>query len=250
MKTKKIRLSVVAPMYNEMDNLKAGALEEMYNFLKKQKYTWELLIVDDESTDDSLKFAKKFAKGKKRIKVLAEPHRGKGGTVIAGMLGASGEIVLFTDMDQATPIKEIKKLLPKFDEGYDVVIGSRAGREGAPLIRKVMAHGFMATRTILLRLPYRDTQCGFKAFKKEAARDIFSKMKVFEDKKVEGAAVTAGFDLEFLYIARKLGMKVAEVPVGWRHVGTERVSAVRDSIQAIMDMLRLRVNALKGMYKF
>lgn len=236
-------------MYNEMDNLNEDVLKEMYEFLKKQKYKWELLIVDDESTDDSLNFAKKFAKGKSGVKVLAEPHRGKGGTVIAGMLGARGEIVLFTDMDQATPLKEIKKLLPEFGKGYDVVIGSRAGRKGAPLVRKIMAHGFMVVRTVILRLPYRDTQCGFKAFERGAAQKIFKKMKVFEDKKVEGAAVTAGFDLEFLYIARKMGMKVVEVPVDWRHKGTERVSAIRDSIQAIMDMLRVRMNAIQGRYK-
>ena len=133
---------------------------------------------------------------------MEEPHRGKGGTVIAGMLAAKGEVSIFTDMDQATPINQLNKILPKVEKGYDVVIGSRAGREGAPLFRKLMAYGFAILRTLVLRLPFKDTQCGFKAFKENAAKKIFSRMKLFDDnKRSEKAGVTAGFDLELLYIA-------------------------------------------------
>ena len=243
-------VSIVIPAYNEKGNIKKGALKAVNDYLVKKKFSWEVLIVDDASEDETVKLAEAFAKKHSGFKVLKEPHRGKGGTVIAGVLAAKGKIVLFTDMDQATPINQIDKLIPKFKEGYDVVIGSRAGRKGAPILRKAMASGFTLLRIIILRLPYKDTQCGFKAIKKDAAKKIFKRMKVFNEKaKAEGAAVTAGFDLELLYIARKLKLKVAEVPVVWHHKGTERVSAVKDSWQGLRDMTQVRINALLGKYK-
>lgn len=243
-------ISIVIPAYNEGGNIKGGALRAVNDFLVKKKFSWEVLIVDDASKDETVKLAEAFAKKHSGFRVLKEPHRGKGGTVIAGVLAAKGGIVLFTDMDQATPINQIDKLIPKFKEGYDVVIGSRVGRKGAPILRKVMASGFTLLRIIILRLPYKDTQCGFKAIKKDAAKKIFKRMKVFSEKaKVEGAAVTAGFDLELLYIARKLNLKVAEVPVVWHHKGTERVSAIKDSWQGLRDMILVRTNALLGKYK-
>lgn len=243
-------LSVVIPAYNEEQNVQSGVLDQVNDYLIKQDYSWEVLVVDDGSKDKTAELAKEYAKKHKGFVVHEEPHRGKAGTVIAGMLHAKGEIVLFTDMDQATPISEIEKFLPRFKEGKDIVIGSRSGREGAPLIRKLMAFGFSVLRTIILRLPYKDTQCGFKAFTNEAAQQIFKRMKIFSDKKrVEGAAVNAGFDLEVLYIARKLGLKVAEVPVEWHHQGTVRVNPVKDSIAGLRDMLQVRVNALQGKYR-
>lgn len=245
----KIYLSVVIPAYNEEGNIKDGALKTVNDCLLKKKYSWEVLIVDDASTDGTVELAEAFAKKHSGYRILKEPHRGKGGTVIAGVLAAKGEIVLFADMDQATPINQIEKLLPKFREGYDVVIGSRAGRKGAPILRKIMATGFVVLRTIILGLPYKDTQCGFKALKNDVARKVFKRMKIFSEKKAKGAAVTAGFDLELLYIARKLRLKVAEVPVVWHHKGTERVSAIKDSWQGLRDMMQVRINALLGKYK-
>jgi glycosyltransferase involved in cell wall biosynthesis len=246
----KIYLSVVIPAYNEEENIKLGVLDSVWKYLSKQKYSWEVLIVDDGSTDETANLVSQFTKKHPGFNLLKEPHRGKGGTVIAGMLAARGEIVVFTDMDQATPIDQLVKVLPKFKESYDLVIGSRAGRKGAPLLRKMMAYGFALLRTIILRLPYKDTQCGFKAFKKSAAKKIFKKMKVFnERKKSNQAGVTAGFDLELLYLARKLGLKVAEVPVVWRHKGTERVNPLRDSWEGFRDLMKVRVNALLGKYR-
>ena len=245
----KYYLSVVIPAYNEEKNIQEGVLDEVRSYLSKQKYSWEILIVDDKSSDQTADLAEKYSRKHKGFRVLKEPHRGKGGTVIAGVLAAEGEIILFTDMDQATPIDQVGKILPSFEEGYDGVIGSREGRKGAPLTRKAMAVGFAILRNIILGLPYKDTQCGFKAFKKEAARNIFKKMKVFSDSKKEGSAVTAGFDLELLYLARKLDYKVAEVPIVWRHKGTERVNAVKDSIDGLKDLIKVRINALSGKYK-
>lgn len=246
----KPKLSVVIPAYNEEINLKRGVLGSVKDYLEKQKYSWEVLVVDDGSTDDTRKIVSKFAKKNNGFRLLKEPHRGKGGTVIAGMLAANGKVVLFTDMDQATPIDQLEKLLPKFDQGFDVAIGSRRGREGAPLVRKAMAAGFSFLRNLILRLPYKDTQCGFKAFTKQAAQQIFKKMKVFnEDMKAQGAAVTAGFDLEALYIARKLGLKVAEVPVEWWEYGERKeVSPIKDSWEGLRDLIKVRINALQGKY--
>lgn len=244
------KLSVIIPAYNEEETIKNGSLQEVWSFLNKQKYNWEVIIVDDASTDKTLALARTFAAKHNHISVLAEPHRGKGGTVIAGMLKSEGDIILFADMDQATPIDQIEKFIPKFNQGYDIAIGSRAGREGAPLMRRAMASGFAFLRNMILRLPYRDTQCGFKAFKNGVARKIFSRMKVVNEKTVaSGAAVTAGFDLEILYLARKLGFKVAEVPVSWEHKKTERINPVKDSYEGLRDLLKVRFNALMGKYK-
>ncbi len=246
----KIHLSVVIPAYNEGENIKRGVLHSVNEYLKKQDYSWEVIIVDDGSTDNTVKKVEEFIKTRKEFRLLEESHRGKGGTVITGILASKGEYVIFSDMDQATPIDQVKKVLNKFEEGYDVVIGSRTGRKGAPLIRKVMAFGFSVLRNIVLRLPYRDTQCGFKAFKREAARKIFGKLKVFKDsEKTTGASVSAGFDLEVLYIARKLKLKVTDVPVLWHHMEGTKVNPIKDSWEGLRDLIKVRINALMGKYK-
>lgn len=244
------KLSVVIPVYNEEKTIKNGSLDDVWNYLSKQKYSWEIIVVDDASTDKTLFFSQTFAKNHRKTVVLAEPHRGKGGSVIAGMLKTTGDIVVFTDMDQATPMKEFEKFVPKLEEGYDIVIGSRSGRKGAPLVRKLMAYGFIILRAIILRLPYKDTQCGFKAFKKEAAKEIFNRMRVVNEKILKGgASVSAGFDLEVLYIAGKLGYRVAEVPVEWYHKETERINPIKDSWEGLRDLLKVRLNAISGKYR-
>lgn len=244
------KLSIVIPAYNEEKNIQNGCLEQVFNFLREQEYPWEVLLVDDGSDDKTLGLLKEFSQKHQSFKVMAEPHRGKGGTVIAGMLKAEGDIILFTDLDQATPISEINRLLPKFDKGFDIVIGIRKGRKGAPIIRKLMAYGFAFLRYLVLRLPFKDTQCGFKAFKKEAAKKIFGKMKVFSDKKARaGSHVTAGFDLEVLYIARKQKLKVAQVEVNWEHKETERIDPIKDSLEGLKDLITVRINAFLGRYK-
>ncbi len=247
--SKNTKLSVVIPAYNETNNLKFGVLDEVYNYLKGQGYTYEVLIVDDGSTDQTPGIVKELIKNKSGFKSIENQHGGKAITVMSGMLEASGEIAVFTDMDQATPLKEIEKFFPKFEEGYDIVIGSRAGRKGAPLVRKLLAWGFATLRNLILNLPFSDTQCGFKAFKKDAIQKVLPELlEQWRNMSSSGAAVNAGFDVETLYLAKKKGLKIAEVSVDWHHVGSERVQAIKDSVDAIKDMLRIRINDLQGKY--
>lgn len=247
----KPHLSVVIPCYNEAVNLQKGVLYKVADFFKSQKYQWEVIIVDDGSTDESAVLVEKFIKNHKLpFSLIKNPHRGKAATVIAGMLKAEGEYILFTDMDQATPIEEIDKLLPYLKD-YDIVIGSRSSqRRGAPLTRLLMARGFMFLRNLILGIKITDTQCGFKAFKGEAARKLIPQLKVHssEARVASGSIVTAGFDVELLFLAKKMGYQIKEVPVEWRYVETRRVGMFKDSWQAIKDMIAIRLNSLRGLY--
>lgn len=244
-----IKLSVIIPAYNEAKNLGSGALDEVSSYLKNQDYTYEVLIIDDGSTDDTAKLVEEKIKDKKWFKLIKNPHGGKAITVMTGLLESAGEVAVFTDMDQATPINQIEKFLPKFEEGFDIVIGTRQGRKGAPLVRKVMAWGYSTLRGIVLGLPFADTQCGFKAFNHESIGSIIPDvLEEWKKMRSSGAAVNAGFDVEILFSARKKGFKIAEVLVDWRHVGTERVQAINDSMEALKDMLRIKINDFQGKY--
>ena len=250
-----MKLSVVIPAYNESRNLKKGVLEGVENYLEEKKGDYEVVIVDDGSTDETREIIKKLISKNNKFKLIENSHGGKAMAVMSGMLASVGEVVLFTDMDQATPIKEWDKFSPKFSakggpaSGWDIVIGSRQGREGAPLMRKLAAWGFSVLRGIILSLPLSDTQCGFKAFNRKSIEKIIPKIKdEWGVVHFKGGAVNAGFDVELLYLAKKYGFKIAEVPVEWNYVDTERVQIVKDAAAAIYDMIRIRVNDLKGKY--
>ncbi|MBL7159427.1 glycosyltransferase, partial [Candidatus Microgenomates bacterium] len=239
------------PCYNEEENLKRGVLEKVGKFLKSKDYLWEVIIVDDGSEDNSREIIKKFLKTNSRFTLIENPHQGKGATVIAGILESKGKYVLFTDLDQATPISEIDDFLPWFKKGFDIVIGSRKEkRKGAPFFRLLMARGFSVLRNLILGLKgISDSQCGFKAFKNEVAQDLFKRLKVHgKGKKVQGAMVTAGFDIETLLLAQKRGYKVKEIPVQWQYVETRRVNPLKDSWQGFLDLIQIKINELKGMY--
>lgn len=244
-----LKLSVVIPAFNESVNIQRGSLDEVETYLAKQKYYYEVLIIDDGSTDETVSLIERKIKNKKDFKLIRNPHGGKAIAVMSGLLEAKGQIVLFTDMDQATPLQEVEKFWKKFDEGFDIVIGSRQGRKGAPMLRKIAAYCFANIRNIILGLPYIDTQCGFKAFTNQAVQEIFPTLSTYWKKiKESGAAVNAGFDVEMLFLAKKKNLKIAEVVVDWHHVGTERVQIIKDSIEAIKDVLRIRLNDWTGKY--
>ncbi len=242
-----MKLSVVIPAYNESANLKKGVLSGIERYLDKPGASYEVLVVDDGSTDDSVDLIKKF-QGRK-FRLIQNLHGGKAKAVLTGMMEAQGEIILFTDMDQATPIDQIEKFLPKFNQSFDIVIGSRSGRKGAPFIRKLSAWGFSVLRRVILGLPFKDTQCGFKAFNKASVNKILPKINnEWGVVHFKGGAVNAGFDVELLYLAKKYGFRIAEVPVDWNYVDTERVQIVKDAMAAIYDMIRIRWNDLTGKY--
>ncbi len=244
-----MKLSVIIPAYNEMQNLKKGVLDEVENYLKGVGFEFEVLIVDDGSTDQTVKEVERQIKVKDGFKLIKNKHGGKALTVMTGLLKAEGEVALFTDMDQATPLDQVEKFFPEFEKGNDIVIGSRHGREGAPILRKLTAWGFATLRNLILGLPFVDTQCGFKAFSKTARVTVFTKMAgEWQHMRAKGAAVNAGFDVEMLFLAKKLGFKISEVPVDWHYVGTERVQLIKDSLDAVKDMLRIRFNDLLGKY--
>ncbi len=249
----KVFLSIVIPSYNEMANLQKGVLDKVEHYLSKQKYTYEVLIVDDGSTDGSVEFVEDFVKENPKFKLIKNPHLGKAGAVTAGILKAAGEHRLFTDMDQATPIEELDKLLPHLNKEFDIVIGSRnSHRKGAPFTRAVMAKGMILLRTLIVGVKdIKDTQCGFKIFNAKSAEDLFSKLQKFHHgfKQISGSAVKAGFDVELLFLAEKLGYKIKEVPVSWLYVESRRVSPIMDSVNAFADLIRIRLNDFSGKYK-
>ena len=246
-----IFLSIIIPSYDEMGNLRKGVLDKIDHFLKKQKYTYEVIIVDDGSTDGSKEFSEDFVKENVNFRLIKNEHLGKAGAVTSGMLAAKGEYRMFTDMDQATPIEELESLLP-FVKEYDIVIGSRnSSRKGAPWTRLIMAKGMIFLRTAIVGVGnIKDTQCGFKLFNKNAAEKLFTKIQDLHGgfKKISRSSVTAGFDVELLYLAQKMGYKIKEVPVSWLYVETRRVNPVKDSIDGLLDLVKIKRNSLKGKY--
>lgn len=247
-------LSVVIPAYNEETNLRAGALDKVAAYLAQQAYTYEVLIVDDGSDDETAAMVDAFVAEHPLFRLLRNPHRGKAHAVIAGVLAAQGTIILFTDMDQATPIGEVAALLPWFEQGYDVAFGSRGLlRRGAPWWRQVMSRAMILLRGTLVNLPdVTDTQCGFKAFRAAAAHNIYRHMRLYapgQEREVRGAVVAAGFDVETLFVARKLRYRIKEVPVTWDYARTRRVSFWRDSLHGLRDLARIRLNDMRGHYQ-
>lgn len=245
-------LSVVIPCYDEMANLQKGVLDKVVHFLNKKNVSYEIIIVDDGSKDGSDEFIQKTTKDYPQIKLIKNNHLGKAGAVTTGVLQSKGEYILFTDMDQATPIEEIDKLMPHFKEGFDVVIGSRSrSRKGSPLIRLFVSRANVILRKIIVGLPnITDTQCGFKMFRHEAAQEIFSKVYSIHHgfEKISGSSVTSGFDVELLLIAQKRKYKIKEVHVAWLYVETRRVNPVRDSIDGVKELLKIKSNDVKGLY--
>ncbi len=251
---KKIELSLILPCYNEEINLQKGVLDKVKNFSDTADYIKEVIIVDDGSTDSTPEIIKDYLKRFPILKYKRIKHQGKAAAVSTGILSASYSYTAFADIDMATPINELDKLVEYLAQDYQIVIGSRnSERKGAPLIRKLMAKGFILIRNLILKLgKIKDTQCGFKAFKTDSARKILNKMQVFNPQKprvIKGPSVTAGYDLEFLYIARKLGYKIKEVPVEWKHVETRNVKFIKDSLESLKDILTIKLYTLKGYYK-
>ncbi len=232
-------LSVVIPAYNEAARLPAS-LQRIVAFLEP-RFPYELLVVDDGSQDGTEALARAAVSPAPRV-LRHEPNRGKGYAVRRGVLAARGRCVLMTDADLSTPIEELPRLLDKLEEGFDVVIGSRAV-SGArierrqPFYRENMGRLFNLAVRILAVPGLHDTQCGFKLFRAEAAQVVFAACRL------DGFA----FDVEALFLARRAGYRVAELPVIWRNDAASRVS-LGGGARAFADLVRLRWDAWRGRY--
>lgn len=236
-------LSIVIPAYNEELRLPA-TLERLAEYLPTLGLQTEVLIVDDGSHDRTAAVAETFAGKISGLRVLSNgTNRGKGYSVRHGMLEAAGELVLFTDADLSAPIEESDKLIGALKNGYDVAIGSRAlnrsliSTHESPF-REFAGIIFNKIVRVVLWLPFVDTQCGFKAFRRERCRIIF------ELQRIEGF----GFDPELLYLARHYGLRAIEIPVRWGHSPDTKVSMLRDSMKMFIDIFVIRWNALSGKY--
>lgn len=246
------RVSLVIPCYNEEANIQKGVLDKIGNYTHNGNPFAEILIVDDGSTDTSKSLIKKHYLPKyKHFKLIENDHKGKAYAVMEGIKHAKSEFVMFMDIDLATPIEESEKLIKEIKKGYDVIIGSRkAQRDGAPVTRKIMAFGMMIVRDVIIGLKgIRDTQCGFKLFRTEAAQAVITRLQVFKKKeKIKGSSVSAAFDLEFLFLASKMGYTIQEIPVTWRHVETKNVNFVKDTFETLRDIALIKYYDLSGKY--
>ena len=236
-------LSIIIPSFNEELRLPA-TLEKIARYIERERRSTEVIVVDDGSTDRTAEVAESFRGRFSQLRVLANgANRGKGYSVRHGSLEARGEMILFTDADLSAPIEEAGKLLAALKD-HDVAIGSRAMdrrliavRESA--FREFAGIIFNKIVRIVLWLPFVDTQCGFKAFRRERCRVIFEQQTIER----------FGFDPELLYLARHHGLSTVEVPVRWAHSPATKVSMMRDSVQMFLDVVIIRGNALRGRYR-
>jgi dolichyl-phosphate beta-glucosyltransferase len=235
--------SIVIPAYNESTRLRA-TLDRVLAFIRERRWDAEVLVVNDGSRDGTGEIVEQYAALHPIVRLIQNPgNRGKGYSVRNGMLHASGSILLFSDADLSSPIEESEKLFTAIENGADVAFGSRWLRtelqtQRQSLHRQLFGRIFNLALRIVLGLPYRDTQCGFKAFTRRAANAIFPLQRI------EGW----GFDPEILFLARRFGMKVEEVPVQWAHAEGTRINPLRDGLRMFIEMLRIRWYSLTGKY--
>lgn len=235
-----MRLSVIIPAWNEEQRI-ATTLKDVTTHLNKQKYDYEILVVDDGSTDKTASVVSSLRLP--RVRVLRHKrNQGKGSAVRTGMLAASGDLLLFTDADHSTPIQELDKFLTYTDK-YDIVIASRSikGAElevKQPWYRMLIGKIFNKVVRLFTVRGIIDTQCGFKLFTRKAAHDIFPRQTIKR----------WGFDVEVLFLARKFGYSIIELPVRWRNRSESRVDPVWDSLRMLKEILQIRWNDLRGRY--
>jgi dolichyl-phosphate beta-glucosyltransferase len=237
-------LSIIIPAYNEEKRIRP-TLERVFAFLDAQDYAWEVIVVDDCSSDKTIEVASGASQGRANFRVLRnEVNSGKGASVRRGMLEAKSGLLLFSDADLSTPIEEVNRFIEKAREGFGVVIGSRAIR-GAnivthqPIYRRLMGKTFNKIVRVMLVRGIKDTQCGFKMFTREAAQKIFPLQRIDR----------FAFDVEALFLARKFGFKIHEMPVTWKDSPLTRISTFRDSFSMFAALFTIRLNNLRGLYR-
>jgi len=229
-------LSVIIPAYNEEKRL-GDTLDKIQEYLGGKQWTWEVIVVDDGSKDGTVDLVEDREESFPGLRLVKNAtNRGKGFSVRNGMMRGKGKYLLFTDSDLSTPIGDLDKLIERLEQGdCDIAIGSRALPESnitvpQPGHRVFMGRVFNGLVRVLFGTDIRDTQCGFKVFRREAAEAIFPKQSVWR----------FGFDVEILFIGERLGFQVCEVPVTWENSEDSRVSALKDSLSMFLDLIRIR----------
>ncbi|MBW2991398.1 glycosyltransferase family 2 protein [Candidatus Woesearchaeota archaeon] len=237
-----MRVSIVIPAFNEEKRIEK-TLKRIISYCKNKFDKYEIIVVDDASKDNTVNIVMGYKKDKIRI-VKNKINRGKGFSVKKGILQARYALVLFSDSDLATPIEELSKFLKYIRQGYDIIIASRNLKESnivvkQPLYRQLMGKTFPLLVNLIALRDFRDTQCGFKLFKTRIAKKIV-KYQTFE---------RFSFDIELLFIAKKMGCRIKEAPVKWVDKAGSKLNPLKDSISMFLDLIRLRINNLKGRYE-
>jgi dolichyl-phosphate beta-glucosyltransferase len=237
------KYSIVIPAFNESARLPA-TLASVAECIRAHGWAAEIIVINDGSTDATAEVARSFARTAPELRLLENPgNRGKGYSVRSGMLAARGEVALFTDSDLSAPIEEAERLFSAIEQGADIAIGSRwlesdRQTQRQPLYRQFFGRCFNAVTRAVMRLPFADTQCGLKAFTREAAQTIFQLQTIER----------WGFDPEILLIGLKRGFRIVEVPVSWAHDERTRMSYLRDGFRMLQEIAQIRWNALRGRY--
>jgi glycosyltransferase involved in cell wall biosynthesis len=236
--------SIIVPAYNEAERI-GPSLERMLSFIEQSQWSAEIIVVNDGSRDNTAAVVNEFARTNPIVRLLDNPgNHGKGYTVRNGMMNASGQVLLFTDADLSSPIEECVKLFAPIESGQaDIAVGSRyldseLQTRKQPLYRRMLGRAFNLALRSILNLSYADTQCGFKAFSRKAAITVFSAMKI------EGW----GFDPEILFLAKRYGLHVVEVPVSWAHDHRSKINPLMDGARMLNELMRVRLNSLSGKY--
>jgi len=256
MRGNNIFLSVVVPCYNEAENIERGVLEKVYSYFKDKDYSWEVLISDDGSSDKSTSLVENRIKSLEGFYLIKNPHGGKPSALLGGVKAAKGKYVLFTDMDQSTPISELDKLLPYTKDNVEAVIGSRGVvRKDFPLYRKLGAVVFMIVRRALILPELVDTQCGFKLFRSDILKKVFPRLEFFKKEEKRVGWIVTSYDVELLHLIKKAGGRIVEVPVLWKDEDRSKTKGsslkryFKESKDMFFQILRVKLNDWRGMYK-
>ena len=235
--------SIVIPAFNESARIPA-TLRQVVACIRERGWAAEVIVVNDGSKDATADLVRAFAVNAPEIRLIENPgNRGKGYSVRSGLLQALGEVVMFTDADLSSPIEEAERLFAAIAQGADIAIGSRWLEKGRqthrqPLYRQFFGRCFNAVTRAVMGLPFADTQCGFKAFTRAAAQTVFQLQTIER----------WGFDPEILFIARKRGFRIVEVPVSWGHDERTRMSYLKDGAKMLEEIATIRWNAFRGRY--